>query len=73
MKKDSKNHPLGSKTKKNISMSSVVTNPRAIFRERVEVRGTVFDDEGDRAQKESGIWWASGKAKRKQTERNVVC
>lgn len=54
-------------------MSSVVTNPRAIFRERVEVRGAVFDDEGDRAQKESGIWWASGKAKRKQTERSVVC
>ena len=56
-------------------MSSVVTNPRAIFRERVEVRGTVFDDEGDRAQKNQiyggpaeklrgnrlkGAWFASG-------------
>lgn len=56
-----------------ISFSSGATNPRVIFWERVEVREAVFNDEGNRAQKESDIESTSGEIKRKQIERNVVC
>lgn len=56
-----------------ISVSSRATNPRAVFRERVEAREAFFDDKGDRAKKESDIWWVSGEAKRKQIDRSVVC
>jgi hypothetical protein len=54
-------------------VNSGVTNLRLVFRERVEMREAIFDYEGDRAQKESDIWWASGETKRKWIERSVVC
>lgn len=33
-----------------IGVNSSATNPRVIFRERVEVRLAIFDNEGSRAQ-----------------------
>lgn len=53
-------------------MSSVATNARVIFRERVEVRKAVFGDEDDQAQRVSDIWWASEGTKRKQIKRSAV-
>ena len=44
-----------------IRVSSVATNSRVVFQERVEVRETIFDGEGDWAQKESDIGWVSEK------------
>lgn len=49
-------------------MNYVTINPRVVFRARL----AVFDDEGDRAQKESDIWWGSGETKGKQINGSVV-
>lgn len=38
------------------NMSSGASNPRVIFWEKVELRETISNDEGTRAQKESNIW-----------------
>lgn len=38
----------------------------------MEASETKFDGEGDQAQKESDMWWASGETKRKQIKRSVV-
>jgi hypothetical protein len=54
-------------------MGFVETILRVVFQERVEERETIFDDERDRAQKESDIGWVSGEIKRKQIERSAVC
>jgi hypothetical protein len=53
-------------------MSSVATNPRVVFYERVEVKETIFYD-GDGLQKEPDIWWDSEEVKRKYIERSMVC